>query len=85
MAMTAPDNMAALVLAVGLDDLTLGRVKSALRGTELVVQSVSPERAIERAEAEDGPIIGLLEWTEEHEAQQSRLCDALRRAARPGR
>jgi CheY-like chemotaxis protein len=84
MAMTAPQNMTALVLAVGLDDLTLGRVKSALRGTELVLQSVSAETAIQRAEAESGPIIGLLEWTEEHEAQQSRLCEALRRAARPG-
>lgn len=82
--MTAVDRLAGLVLGVDLDDLTLGRVKSAVRGTELSFQSMSPERAVERAHAEDGPVIGLLEWAGHEEEQQALLCDALRRAARPG-
>jgi hypothetical protein len=76
--------MAALILAVGLDDLTLGRVKAALHGTELLVQSVSPEEAVERAQSEEGPIIGLLEWNGEQEEEQILLCEALRHATRPG-
>lgn len=79
------ERVAALILAVGLDDLTLGRVKAAVRGTELSVQAVSPETAVSRAQAEDGPVVALLEWAEESEEQNERLCAALRRASRPGR
>ena len=82
--MTAVDRGAALLLAVGLDALTLGRIKAAVHGTELLVQSVSAEAAVERAQNEEGPVIGLVEWTEEQDAQQTQLCDALRRAVSPG-
>lgn len=82
--MTALERGAALILAVGLDDLTLGRIKAAVHGTELLVQSVSAEAAVERAQNEEGPVIGLVEWTEEQDAQQTQLCDALRRAVSPG-
>lgn len=85
MRMIAAERIAAVILAVGLDALTLGRIKAAIRGTELSVQSVSPETAVARAQAEDGPVIALLEWTEEHELEHTRLCEALRRATRPGR
>ena len=37
--------------------LTLGRVKSAVRGTELSFQSLSPKDAVERVQAEEGPVI----------------------------
>jgi len=83
--MTFAGNVSALVLAVGLDDMTLGRVKAAVRGTELSVHAVSAANAVERAQAEVGPVIGLLEWTEEYEAQQTKLCQALRQATGPGR
>jgi hypothetical protein len=80
----AAERAAALVLTVGLDELTLGRVAAALSGTELLVQSVSPEEAVERAQTEEGPIVALLEWTAEQEEEQTLLCEALRRATRPG-
>lgn len=83
--MTATHNVDALVLAVDLDDLTLGRVRAAVRGTELSLQSVSAADAVEQARMAERPVIGLLEWTEEYEAQQTKLCEALRRATRPGR
>jgi hypothetical protein len=82
--MSAINKVPALVLAVGLDDLTVGRVKAAVQGTELSLQSLPPEEAVERALVEDGPVIGLLEWTDEEEAEQTRLCAALRQATRPG-
>src|SRR5690349_12744952 len=71
----------AQILAVDLDDLTLERLKAAVRGTELSVWSVSKDEAIERAAAAAGPIVVLLEWTEEDEQEQDRFCQAIRRAS----
>ena len=81
---TAPNVAGALVLAVGLDELSLGRIRAIVRATELSVEAVSHEGAVERAQNADEPIIALLEWTEEQEELQTRLCAALRRATRPG-
>lgn len=85
MAVVASERVDAQILAVDLDDLTLGRLRAAVRGTELSVCPVSREEAVERAAAADGPIIVLLEWTEEGEEEHERLCQALRHACRSGR
>lgn len=75
----------ALVLAVDLDDLTLGRLKSALRDTELSLEAVTPQRAIDRAQTSEVPVIALVEWREENEAQTKRLCESIRRSSRASR
>jgi CheY-like chemotaxis protein len=73
------------VMALGLDDLTLGRLKATARETELSIHAVSPEAALEHARSAAAPFIVLLEWGEENEAAQTRLCKALRRATPRGR
>ena len=58
----AQDRIAACVLAVDVDDLTLGRVKAAVRGTEFTVAAVSREEARDRLKSEEERFILLLEW-----------------------
>lgn len=70
------------VMAVDLDDLTLGRLRAAVRGMELSVSPVSRDEVVLRAAAA-GPIIVLLEWAEESEEENEQLCHALRRATSP--
>ncbi len=74
----------ALVLAVGLDDLTLGLLTAALRGTELSLVSASVDAALARVQRERRPVLALVEWAPEQEARNARLSLALRRAAPHG-
>lgn len=76
---------AAAVLAIDLDDLTLERVRAAVRGTELGVAVATPAEALERARTSNVPSIFLLEWGEEQEEEAAAFCDALRGAAGPER
>lgn len=75
----------ASVLAVDLDELTMERVKSAVRGTEFTAVGVSPGEALDHVAKADVPVIILLPWSAEQEEELSRLCDALRAATRSDR
>lgn len=83
MVAVASEWVGAQLLAVDLDDLTLGRLRVAVRGTDLSLSAVTREQAALRAATAGGPIIVLLEWTEEDEEEQERFCQALRQSARP--
>lgn len=83
MAVLASERLATQIMAVDLDDLTLGRLKAAVRGTDLSVSPVSRDEVVLRAAAAAGPIIVLLEWAEESEEEHEQLCHALRRASSP--
>lgn len=73
----------ARVLAVDLDDLTLGRLKSAVRETELSLVAVSCEEALEQVRTAEMPTIVLIEWADGEET--AAFCRALQSCARPGR
>ncbi len=68
-------------MAVDVDELTLGRVSAAARGTEFAVEALSYEVALERVRTAEIPVILLLEWTAADAAERVRLCESLRRAA----
>jgi CheY-like chemotaxis protein len=70
------------VLAVDVDELTLGRVRAAVRETEFAVTACSREEALDWVQAKEARVILLLEWSEEEAAEGVRLCEALRRVAR---
>ncbi len=85
---TAPsiqDRLAASVMAVDVDELPLGRLRVALRGTEFAVGRVSREEILGRVSSEEAPVILLLEWADEGVAERVALCHALRRSARTER
>ncbi len=71
------------VLAVDLDELTLGKVESALRGTELTMAVTSQRDAVERVRVMGDPVIVLLDWSEEQQHERVQLCSALRAVTRP--
>ena len=73
----------ARVLGVELDELTLGNVEVALRGTELTLSVTSRSDAAERVRGAEGRVIVLLDWSEEHQQERAQLCGVLRAAARP--
>lgn len=79
------EQIAAGVMAIDVDDLTLGRLKAALRGTEFTVGRVSREEALRRVPSEEGPVILLLEWEEDGAVERAALCQALRGVARADR
>lgn len=81
----AEDRIVGRVLVVDVDELTLGRVKAAVRGTEFAVDEVSREEALDRVQSEEARVILLLEWDEEGAAEQARLCETLREVARADR
>lgn len=75
------DRIAASVLAVDVDDLTLGRLRVVLRGTEFTVGRASREEALHRVPSEEQPVILLLEWADDGAVERTALCEALRRVA----
>ncbi len=81
----AKEKIPALVLAVGLDDLTVKGLQGAVQGTEITLETVGYKGAVARVKEEDRPVVALLDWTAERDELQVRLCTALRRATRPGR
>lgn len=79
------DGIAARVLAVDVDELTLGRLKVAVRGTEFAVEPVPSEAILAHVESFEGRLIVLLEWTAADDAERHHLCEALFRVARADR
>lgn len=71
------------MLAVELDDLTLGRLRAALRDSELTLKVVSAAEALELVHAAEVPPIVLLEWADDEETVE--LCRALQAPARSRR
>lgn len=68
-------------MAVDVDELTLGRVSTAVRGTEFAVEALSYDVALDRVRTAEIPVILLLEWTAADAAERVRLCESLRQAA----
>lgn len=81
MTLIAPESVEKEIVAIDLDDLTLGRLKMAARGSGLSIKPVVPEGAIEHVRTRVGPFVVMLEWREEEEEERRRLCRALRAAA----
>ncbi len=72
---------AARVIAIDVDDLTFGRLKTAVSSTEFAVDKVSCEEALDKVQSGGAFGIVLLEWSHEEHAERARLCEALRRSA----
>ncbi len=66
------------MLAVSLDELTLSRLRAAVKDTELVISAISRDELVVVAPMVGGPTIVLLEWTDENKNEQLELCRALR-------
>lgn len=75
--------VAAKVVGVDLDDLTLGKVETALQGTELALAITSRREAVERVRAMEERVIVLLEWPDEYQQERIQLCSALRAVTPP--
>lgn len=75
----------ATVLGVELDELTLVKVESALRASELGFAVASRREAVARVQATEGRVVVLLDWSEEREHDRVELCEALRGATRSDR
>ncbi|MEZ4294225.1 MAG: hypothetical protein R3B70_04550 [Polyangiaceae bacterium] len=73
------------LLAVGVDELSLCRIRASLSGTSLKLRAVSWEDALDSAGEADGPLVLLIEWSASEHDAILKMCDALRVAASPHR
>lgn len=66
------------VLAVSLDDLTLGRLRGVTRGTDLFITPVTAGEALRLAQQQTARFLVLIEWNAAGFEEQARFCQAMR-------